>query len=71
MIEGPRGERHLSGGDKTLCINPVKFDIMNDSTCTDLEFKDANFRKVEIGGAKAATFEFTVDMFAGPAPQAQ
>ncbi len=63
VIEETRGERRLSGGDKPLCVNSVKFDIDNDSTCADLEFEEAAFRKVEIGGAKAATFEFTVDMF--------
>lgn len=69
VIEEGRGERRLAGGDKTFCVNPVKFDLKSDKTCEDQEVEDAVFRRVDIGGATAATFEFKSDMFVAPPTQ--
>ncbi|MBY0423036.1 MAG: DUF1036 domain-containing protein [Parvularculaceae bacterium] len=63
VIDDGPNERRLAGGDKALCTNAVKFDIANDSPCSEQEVDEANFRRFTIS-AGAATFDFTTDMFA-------
>ena len=64
LIEEARGaERRLAGGDKPLCINPVKFNVANDTPCEDQDLDSAIFKRFEIGGQPAATFDFEPDMF--------
>lgn len=66
--DGPT-ERRLTGGDKKLCTDAVKFEISNDSACDDQDFDTALYRRVPVTGG-AATFEFTPDQFvAAPAPK--
>lgn len=67
VIETEAGELHLHGGDKSLCVNTVKFDSTNASTCTKQDSDQAIFRRVDVGGAASETFAFEVDMFS-PAP---
>ena len=69
VIESARGqERRLAGGDKPLCVNPIKFNVLNTTSCEDQEIDDAVFRRFEIGGKESATFDFTPDLFvASPA----
>ena len=66
VIEDDAGERRLAGGDKTLCVNDVKFAVANNATCADQELDEAVFKRVEIGGATSSTFEFVADLFVGP-----
>lgn len=68
-IEDGRSERRLAGGDKKLCINAVKFEISSELTCADQEFDEAVFKRVEVGGAPSATFDFTPAMFVAPPTQ--
>lgn len=62
-MEAGADEMTLAGGDKGFCVNAVMFTARNDLTCADQELEEASFRRVEIGGAPSATFEFTPDMF--------
>lgn len=68
LIEGPEGDQTLATGDKKFCVNIVMFNTQNDLSCADQELEEAPFRKVEIGGAQSATFDFLPDMFAAPTP---
>jgi len=64
LIEEARGaERRLAGGDKALCVNPVKFNVSNDTPCEDQDLDRAVFKRFEIGGRASATFDFEPDMF--------
>lgn len=69
LIEDGRADRRLAGGDKSFCTNAVKFDFKSDATCEDQDVDDAVFRRVDIGGAPTATFEFQSDMFVAPPAQ--
>ena len=66
VIEEARGERRLAGGDKVFCVNAVKFDSTNETSCADQELDEAVFKRVEIGGEPSKTYDFTVDMFVTP-----
>lgn len=66
VIEDQRGERRLAGGDKSFCVNAVRFSASTDSTCADQELDEAVFRKFSIGAEKSATFDFTADAFVAP-----
>ena len=57
------GERRLSGGDKSFCVNAVRFAAPTDTSCADQELDEAVFRRFEIGGATSSTFDFTADSF--------
>lgn len=67
LIEDPTGDRLMAGGDKAFCTNVVMFTNANDLSCDDQDLDEAQFRRVEIGGAESATFDFTPEMFAAPA----
>lgn len=72
VIEGAGGERRLSGGDKSFCVNAVRFASATDTTCADQELDQAIFRRVEIGGAPSSTFDFTPENFvAAPSESTQ
>ncbi|MEM6414342.1 MAG: DUF1036 domain-containing protein [Pseudomonadota bacterium] len=66
VVSGPSGERRLAGGDKSLCVNDVKFAIDNDTSCADQELDEAIFKRVDIGSLTSHTFEFQANMFVGP-----
>ncbi|MCB2112019.1 MAG: DUF1036 domain-containing protein [Parvularculaceae bacterium] len=70
VIEDQRGERRLTGGDKTFCVNAVRFAAETGVNCADQELDEAVFKKVEIGGAPSATFDFTADAFVAPPSEA-
>ena len=61
--------RRLAGGEKAFCVNAVKFEISNELTCADQEFDEAVFKRVEIGSAPSATYDFTSGMFVAPPTQ--
>jgi len=65
-IEDGRDVRGLADGDKMFCTNPVKFDVTDEVSCAEREMGEALFRKIEIGSAASATFDFSPDMFAAP-----
>jgi uncharacterized membrane protein len=76
VVEDARGERRLAGGDKSFCTSPVRFNSPNDTTCADQELDEAMFRRLNIGGAQSATFDFGPESFVAPpaepaAPPAQ
>ena len=62
-IEDGAKEQQLAGGDKALCVNAVMFNSANETPCEDQGLDQALFKRVEIGGAASATFEFTPEMF--------
>lgn len=66
LIDDPAGERTMTGGEKNFCTNLVMFNSANDLSCADQDLDEAAFRRVEIGGAESATFDFTPAMFAAP-----
>lgn len=67
LVEEPDGtERRLAGGDKTLCVNPVKFDVSDETSCVDQGLEEAIFKRIEIGGAQSATYDFQAGMFVAP-----
>ncbi|PQA88119.1 DUF1036 domain-containing protein [Hyphococcus luteus] len=70
LIEAPAGDRSIAGGDKSFCVNIVMFNAANDLSCADQELEEAEFRRIEIGGAESVTFDFTPEMFAAPPPEA-
>jgi uncharacterized membrane protein len=70
VVEDARGERRLAGGDKSFCVNAVRFSSSTDTTCADQELDEAVFRRVEIGGQAAATFDFAADSFVAPPSEA-
>lgn len=67
-IENGREELRLTEGDQTFCVNAVMFNAKNEIACDLQDLDEAPFRRVEIGGAPSATFEFTSDMFAAQSP---
>ncbi len=73
VVEDQRGERRLAGGDRAFCTSPVRYSSSTDTTCADQELDEAMFRKVSIGGAPSATFDFGPESFvaAPAAPPAQ
>jgi len=66
VIEDQRGERRLAGGDKSFCVNAVRFMATSDASCADQELDEAVFRKIEIGGATSLTYDFSADAFVAP-----
>ena len=68
-IEAGPIEKRLVGGDKSFCVNAVMFTAENDLACSEQDLDEALFRRVDVGGAPSATFEFTPDMFADPPTQ--
>ncbi|MCB2098489.1 MAG: DUF1036 domain-containing protein [Parvularculaceae bacterium] len=70
VIEDQRGERRLAGGDKSFCINAVRFAASTETTCADQELEEAIFKKVDIGGSTSATYDFTADAFVAPPSEA-
>ncbi len=62
-IENGIEESRLSGGAKTFCVKAVMFNAKNELGCNEQELEEAAFRRVDIGGAPSATFEFTPTMF--------
>lgn len=69
VIEEGRSERRLAGGDKKFCVNAVKFEVSSELTCADQELDEAVFKRVDIGSATSATFDFTPTMFVAPPTQ--
>ena len=69
VIEEGLSERPIVGGGKAFCINAVVFTAKNELGCADQDLDEASFRRVEIGGATSATFEFLPDMFVQPPTQ--
>ena len=68
-IEAGAAEKKLVGGDTPFCVNAVMFNTENELTCAEQDLDEALFRRVDVGGAPSATFEFTPDMFAeSPTP---
>ena len=65
-IEEGVTERRLTRGDKSFCVNAIMFDTVNDAPCADQDLEEAEFRRVEIGGAPSATFDFEPSMFSAP-----
>lgn len=68
-VEQGLNEQALTGGEKTFCVNPAMFEATTELECSDQDLDEAMFRRVEIGGAASATFDFLPDMFAAPATQ--
>ncbi len=68
-IESGASEKRLTGGDTSFCVNAVMFSTGNELSCTEQDLDEALFRRVDVGGAPSATFEFTPDMFADPPTQ--
>lgn len=73
-IEDARGEMRLSGGEKSFCINAVRFESTTDQSCDAQELDQAVFKRIDVKGLDTATFDFTLDKFvappsASPAPQ--
>ncbi len=66
VTDDARGERRLAGGDKTFCVNAVRFTASTDTSCADQELDEAVFRRLEIGGAASSTHDFTADGFVAP-----
>lgn len=64
LVEDAAGERPMVGGDKPLCINVVMFSASNELACEERELDQAQFRRIDIGGASSATFDFIPSMFA-------
>ncbi|GJL90813.1 DUF1036 domain-containing protein [Hyphococcus sp.] len=71
LVEDPSGDRPIGGGDKAFCVNLVMFNSENGLSCADQELDEANFKRVEIGSAESATFDFVPEMFAPQAAPAQ
>jgi len=63
-------EQILSGGNKVFCINDVLFEVTNGSGCSEQDLSEGMFKKVEIGGSPAATYNFEQQAFvpSQPAP---
>lgn len=62
-------ERSLDGGDKEFCINDVLFNASNSVPCSDQDLLVGEFKRVEIGGSPAATYDFLPDAFQSLASQ--
>ncbi len=59
------GDRDISlaGGTETFCVSDVQFDAAGAIDCAESGFAEAMFRKVEIGGEKAWTYQFSPEQF--------
>ncbi len=53
----------LAGGTQKFCVSSVQFDAAGDIECAESGFEEAMFRKVEIGGEKAWTYQFSPEQF--------
>lgn len=69
VIEEALAERRIVGGEKALCVKAIMFNASNEMTCVDQDLDEAMFRRVEIGGATSATFDFLPEMFVAPPTQ--
>lgn len=67
-VENPAAVQKMTGGDKSFCVNAVMFNSNNDAACAEQDLMEADFRRVEIGGAPSATYEFTPAMFSAAEP---
>ncbi|HXI86413.1 MAG TPA: DUF1036 domain-containing protein [Parvularculaceae bacterium] len=65
-MDDGRSERRLAGGDKSFCIDAVKFDVSNETSCEDQNLDKAVFKRIDVGGAVSTTFDFMPDMFVAP-----
>lgn len=68
-IEEGVAERALVEGEQPFCINPAMFEATSELSCADQDLDEALFRKVEIGGAASATFDFLPEMFTAPSAE--
>lgn len=59
-------ERVLAGGDRNLCTNDILFKINNSKPCEEQGINIGAFKRVEIGGSPAATYDFLPDAFIIP-----
>lgn len=53
----------LAGGDTEFCVSSVQFDAEADVPCADIGYDSANFRRVDVDGEAAWTFQFTPELF--------
>ncbi|GJL94248.1 MAG: membrane protein [Hyphococcus sp.] len=67
VIEEAMNERQITNGQKSFCVNAVMFSVDDKTECSVQELDEASFRRVEIGGAASATFDFLPEMFTAPA----
>lgn len=63
MMEAENRSVPLAGGDTEFCISSVQFEAEGDVSCDESGFDKASFRRVEVGGAKSFTFQFTPELF--------
>jgi uncharacterized membrane protein len=63
IMQAESQELALAGGDAEFCISAVQFDARADVPCAQNGFETAVFRKIDTGGEKAWTFEFTPEQF--------
>lgn len=66
-VEQGLNEQALTGGEKSFCINSAMYEATSELGCADQDLDEAMFRRMEIGGAPSATFDFLPDMFNAPA----
>lgn len=71
VMETAEGDLSIAGGDRSFCINVVMFNATDELACADQDLEEASFRRLEIGGAQSVNFDFTPDMFTGPAVDAE
>ena len=63
VVEEGLNERRIVGGDKSFCINSVMFSVDDKATCADRDLDEALFRRINVGNAPSATFDFSPSMF--------
>ncbi len=66
VMEDPAGDRPITGGEKSFCVNVIMFNLSDELACADQDLEAASFRRIEIGGAQSLNFDFTPEMFAAP-----
>ncbi|MEM9170113.1 MAG: DUF1036 domain-containing protein [Pseudomonadota bacterium] len=67
VMETPSGgDLILDDGDRALCVNDVLFEVDSAKACAENDLDEALFRRVDIGGAPTATFDFKPDNFSAP-----
>lgn len=63
VLEADGRDAPMVGGTQNFCIADVQFDSTGAVDCEQEGYKNALFRRVEIGGEKSYTYKFTPEQF--------
>lgn len=63
----PGGDFYSWGGEKSFCVNDIRFSIDSEESCTVRGYDQRNFGKVEVNGKTHTRYHFTMKNYFEPA----